>query len=131
MELRKILIIDDDPDYRELTKLRLERAGYCVDQAENGQKALEFLEQNEAPHLIILDIEMPDKNGLTTLIHLSAKKKAKAPELQKHVPVLIATGLQSDRVKGLIMGQPVDGYLKKPYDSDELIQKVRELIKSS
>ena len=125
---KEILLVDDDPDYSELTRTRLEASGYQVSCASSGQEALTLLEREYEPSLIIMDIEMPDKNGLTTLINMNIRSGAKEQDKRNKIPVLVATGLQSEKVREVMMTQNVSGYLKKPYGSEELIQAVKGLI---
>ena len=125
---KEILLVDDDPDYSELTKTRLEASGYQVSCASGGREALKLLEREYEPSLIIMDIEMPDKNGLTTLINIDVHHKVHEKDGKAKIPILVATGLQSEKVREVIMTQRVNGYLKKPYSSEELIQTVRGLI---
>ena len=125
---KEILLVDDDPDYSELTRTRLEASGYQVSCASSGQEALTLLEREYEPSLIIMDIEMPDKNGLTTLINMNIRNGIKEQDKKSKIPVLVATGLQSEKVREVMMTQNVSGYLKKPYGSEELIQAVKGLI---
>ncbi len=124
---KEILLVDDDTDYSDLTRTRLEASGYQVSCVSSGREALQLLEGEYQPSLIIMDIEMPDKNGLTTLININVHKGMGQKE-KSHIPVLVATGLQSEKVREVMMAQNVNGYLKKPYDSEELIQAVKSLI---
>ena len=126
--LKEILLVDDDPDYSELTRTRLEASGYHVSCASSGREALELLEREYQPNLIIMDIEMPDKNGLTTLININVRRGVKGQNEPPPIPVIVATGLQSEKVREVMMAQNVSGYLKKPYNSEELIQTVKGLI---
>ncbi|MBI4357716.1 MAG: response regulator [Candidatus Omnitrophica bacterium] len=125
---KTILIVDDDPDYSELTRMRLEASGYYVSCAGNGRDALAVLEKNCPPNLIIMDVDMPDRNGLTTLINIGVREGKGEKDRPSHIPVIVATGLQSEKVREVMMTQNVNGYLKKPYDSEELIQTVKQLI---
>ncbi|MBI3999389.1 MAG: response regulator [Candidatus Omnitrophica bacterium] len=126
--LKEILLVDDDPDYSELTRTRLEASGYRVASASNGREALELLEHEHHPNLIIMDVEMPDKNGLTTLINIGVRQKIQEKDGKIKIPVIVATGFQSEKVREVMMAQDISGYLKKPYSSEELIQAVRDLI---
>ena len=125
---KEILLVDDDPDYSDLTRTRLEASGYRVSCASSGREALELLEREYRPNLIIMDIEMPDKNGLTTLININVHHGIKGQNEKTHIPVIVATGLQSEKVREVMMAQKVSGYLKKPFNSEELIQAVKGLI---
>ncbi|MBI4368402.1 MAG: response regulator [Candidatus Omnitrophica bacterium] len=121
---KEILVVDDDPDYTELTRTRLTASGYLVSCAANGNEALKFLDARYRPDLIIMDIEMPDQNGLTTLIHLNIRSSRGAEK----IPIVVATGLQSERVRDIIESQKVAGYLRKPFGSEELVETVKKII---
>lgn len=123
-----ILLVDDDPDYLDLAKIRLETSGYQVSCVSDGTKALKLLETDYRPKLIILDIEMPHKNGLTTLINLNTKQSRDEKKGINRIPVIVATGLHSDAVRELMLSHQVTDYLKKPYSAEELISKVRTSI---
>lgn len=125
---KEILLVDDDPNYSEIMRIRLEADGYQVSCASNGREALELLDREPAPGLIIMDMDMPDKNGLTTLIHLGIRGRKKEHPERRDIPVIVATGLQSDQVRDIVMEQEVSGYLRKPYDYNELRQTVQRLI---
>ena len=121
-------MVDDDPDYRELTRLKLEAAGYQVSLAKDGREALTLLEKDYQPDLLILDVNMPDQNGLTTVININVRLEQQQGEKRRRIPIIVATGLQSEKVQEIFMSKQVDDYIKKPYGADELIQKVRRLI---
>ena len=124
----EILLVDDDPDYLDLAKIRLETSGYQVSCVSDGTQALKLLDTNYRPKLIILDIEMPNKNGLTTLINLNLKQTRDEKKGINRIPVIIATGLQSDVVRELMLSYQVADYLKKPYSAEELNSKVKASI---
>jgi response regulator RpfG family c-di-GMP phosphodiesterase len=71
---------------------------------------------------------MPNKNGLTTLINLNVRQSCDEEKGIKRIPVIIATGLQGDVIRDLMMSQRIAGYLKKPYSAEELISKVKASI---
>ena len=123
---KEILLVDDDVDYRELQKTRLESFGYQVTCAGSGQEALNLIEKDMDPSLIIMDLDMPEKNGLTTLINLTIRRKIK--KQAKKIPVVIATGMHSEQIHKTIHEQEVSGYLRKPYGCDELIKIVKGII---
>ncbi|OGW85872.1 MAG: hypothetical protein A3C35_00840 [Omnitrophica bacterium RIFCSPHIGHO2_02_FULL_46_11] len=133
---KKILLVDDDLDYIELTRTRLEALGYCISSASNGHEALEILESDrQPPDLVILDIEMPNQNGLTTLINLNTKgiMRRAGEEVGGAVgtltiPVIVVTGLQSEHIRDMVLKHQVSGYVRKPYNAEELIRIVKELI---
>lgn len=128
---KEILLVDDDRDYSELTRTRLESAGYQVSCVSDGREALERLERPDQPHLIIMDLDMPDKNGLTTLINMGVHQARKEKEGIPRIPVVVATGIHSEKVREMVTACNVSAYLKKPYEAQELIQVVKRLIGES
>lgn len=118
----KILVIDDDVAINELIKVNLELAGYKVIQANDGIKGFALAKQ-EAPSLVILDVMMPDVDGFTVA------KRIRQNEETKDTPILMLTALSqiNDKVKGFNIG--VDDYLVKPFELEELLVRVRALLK--
>jgi CheY-like chemotaxis protein len=130
---KEILLVDDDPDYLNLTQKRLEASGYRVTCAQNGGEALKLLEEADRPDLIIMDVDMPERNGLATLIQLNIKRMRRRlsktdPRVRSKVPVIVATGLQGEKIRDILMTQEVNDFIQKPYNSQELIEKIRTLI---
>jgi CheY-like chemotaxis protein/DNA-binding CsgD family transcriptional regulator len=118
-----ILIVDDEPDIRLLTKLNLERDGHRIVTASNGTEALAAV-QEALPDLILLDVMMPEIDGWAVLDQL----KAHLGKPISDIPVILLTALGSplDRVKGGIEGAV--RYLTKPIDLDELRQAVLDAL---
>ena len=118
----KILVVDDDVAINELIKVNLELAGYKVIQANDGIKGFALAKQ-EAPSLVILDVMMPDVDGFTVA------KRIRQNEETKDTPILMLTALSqiNDKVKGFNNG--VDDYLVKPFELEELLVRVRALLK--
>jgi two-component system, OmpR family, KDP operon response regulator KdpE len=116
---RRILIVDDEPGLRELVRINLEHEGFAVLQAENGVQGLEMIQQ-EHPDLVILDVMMPEMDGWDVCRRLREFSQ---------VPVLMLTArVQSqDIVTGLESG--ADDYLLKPFNMDELMARVRALLR--
>jgi two-component system, OmpR family, KDP operon response regulator KdpE len=119
MDQRKILIVDDEPGLRDLVRINLEHEGFGVVQAENGVLGLDAVRE-EHPDLVILDVMMPEMDGWET-----CKKLREFSQ----VPVLMLTArVQSqDIVTGLNSG--ADDYLLKPFNMDELMARVRALLR--
>lgn len=118
----KILVVDDDVAINELIKVNLELAGYKVIQANDGIKGFALAKQ-EAPSLVILDVMMPDVDGFTVA------KRIRQNEETKDTPILMLTALSqiNDKVMGFNIG--VDDYLVKPFELEELLVRVRALLK--
>ncbi len=111
-----ILVADDDADIRLLVTMRLERAGYRVVSAQNGEEALQLAAEHD-PDLLVLDVSMPVLNGHDLCIALTADNPAPPP-----VIFLSGRTMPQDRVLGLEAGA-VD-YMTKPFDAKELVARV-------
>ena len=122
--MAKILVIDDDVAINELIKINLELQGYQVLQAYNGIEGFALAKQ-EAPSLIVLDVMMPEVDGFTV-----AQRIRQAEEISD-TPIIMLTALSelNNKVNGFNIG--VDDYLTKPFEIDELIVRVRALLKRS
>ncbi len=116
----KILIIDDDPKIRAMLKRSLTYAGYTVVMAEDGMAGWDSVIKNK-PQLIILDIMLPEIDGFE-VCHLLRKEEIAIPIL-----MLTAKDEIRDRVKGLDCG--ADDYLVKPFALEELLARVRALLR--
>lgn len=116
---KKILVVDDDPHIREVLRFALEKAGMTVREAENGRVALEVVNGFQ-PDLIILDIIMPEMDGLEF-----CKNLRKTTEL----PILFLSSRDDeiDRVIGLEIGG--DDYVTKPFSPRELVARVNVILK--
>ncbi|HUX83922.1 MAG TPA: response regulator, partial [Chitinophagaceae bacterium] len=114
----RILIVDDDDSIRSLLKQELEEAGYSVQQAENGKKALESVRQLK-PDLIVLDVMMPEMNGFDLAAILKNDPKT------MDIPILILSIVQ-DKARGFRIG--VDRYLTKPFNTSELFSEISDLL---
>ncbi|MFZ5970519.1 MAG: response regulator [Bacteroidota bacterium] len=122
--MKKILLIEDNPDVRENTTEILELANYAVVTAENGKLGVELAKQ-ENPDLIICDIMMPELDGYGVLHILS-----KSPETAR-IPFIFLTAKteRTDIRKGMNLG--ADDYLLKPFDDTELLNAIETRLKKS
>ena len=118
----RILIAEDEKDLNDLLKKRLENQKYTVDACRDGQEALDYLAVTEYD-AIVLDIMMPKVNGLQVLQQIRRQKKS--------TPVLLLTAKDSieDRVTGLDLG--ADDYLVKPFAFEELLARIRVMLRRS
>lgn len=117
----KILVVDDDVDTLRLVGLMLQRQGYQIVAANNGQQALS-LAQNEKPDLIILDVMMPDMDGYEVTRQLRANPST------NNIPIIMFTAKSQvdDKVTGFESG--VDDYLTKPTQPRELFAHVKAIL---
>jgi len=117
-----ILVVDDEPAVREALESSLRFEGYKVSLADEGVAALTAIASDE-PDLVLLDVLMPRMDGLTACRRLRARGDT--------LPVLMLTARDAvgDRVTGLDAG--ADDYLVKPFDLDELLARVRALLRRS
>lgn len=109
------MIVEDEAGIRELTQMYLSKRGYTVVTAENGRQALELLDEAD-PHLILLDIEMPEKNGFEVCREIRKKKR---------IPIIFLSVRRStlDKVKCFELGG--DDYVTKPFDFTELEARIQ------
>ena len=116
----RILVIEDEIGIANLVKQGLGDAGYLVDIARNGRTGLE-LAREQSYHIIILDIMLPERDGWSVCEELRARRN--------RVPILMLTAKDTvpDRVRGLDLG--ADDYLPKPFDFQELLARVRSLLR--
>src|SRR6266699_5744790 len=114
-----ILAADDDPQLLRLMTRNLQLEGYDVLAASDGQQALELVESN-APDLVLLDVMMPKMDGFTVCYRVREFSA---------VPIIIVTarGQDQDKVRGLDLG--ADDYLTKPFSVDELLARVRAVLR--
>lgn len=119
---KKILVIDDEEDMLKLLKMRFEQEDFKVIVAGDGDVGIAMAEQ-EVPDVIILDIMMPKMDGYTCL-----KQIRGFPKLN-NVPVLLLSGKEEEKVRDLFAFQKISGYVEKPFELDDLVAKVREILK--
>ena len=118
---KKILIIDDQDDFCETLGSILTGQGYRVKKALNGREALEKL-AGFLPDLIILDMVMPEMNGLEVCIKI--KKKSSL----KDIPVLMMTGFDSEDRKADSFIAGADDYITKPFKPEQFLGRVSDLL---
>lgn len=118
---KKILIVDDEVDLVEMVSFRLEAAGYKVKQAYNGKHCLEVL-KTFSPDLILLDIMMPEMDGVhaAKLIHANPKFK--------NTPIIAFTAMAGEGLEKDLKAMQVVASVRKPFNPDELIAKVGEFV---
>jgi diguanylate cyclase (GGDEF)-like protein len=119
---QKILVVDDDTDILDILRIILTEENFEVIQASNGQQALELVKE-KSPNLIILDYKMPKVSGIEVC------KQLRKDILLQHLPIIMLTGKgeTKDKVEGLSVG--VDDYIVKPFEPQELIARVKMILR--
>ncbi len=122
MAKARIIVIDDDPDIRDVLMLTLSEEGYDVAEAENGQQGLELI-KSRGFNLVIVDYKMPVMDGPT--LCATVKKDI----LLAHVPIIMLTGKGdvTDKVSGINAG--ADDYMVKPFEPTELLARIKMVLR--
>ena len=118
----RVLVVEDDPDIAELVSRYLEKAGFVADTIASGREALQAA-QASPPDAIVLDLMLPQVDGLEICRTLRANEKTSS------IPIIIVTarGEESERIVGLEIG--ADDYMAKPFSPNELVARVRALLR--
>lgn len=119
VESAKLLVVDDDPEIRELAQAYLSQQGFVVDCVDSGESMEAYLKENSAD-LIILDLMLPGEQGLDVARRLKS---------ESDIPIIIvsAQGDDIDRIVGLEVG--ADDYVPKPFNPRELLARVRAVLR--
>jgi phosphate regulon transcriptional regulator PhoB len=119
---REVLVVEDEPDIRRLVVLHLERDGFRCRTATTGPEALREV-QKAAPDLVVLDLMLPDLDGLEVCRQLRGDRRTAA------VPIIMLTAKSDevDRIVGLEVG--ADDYVAKPFSPKELVARVRAVLR--
>ena len=121
MSVNKVMIVDDDANIVELIRLYFEKEGFTTVTANNGKKALELF-KSEAPSIVILDIMMPEMDGWQVCREI--RRISNIP-----IIMLTAKGETFDKVLGLELG--ADDYMVKPFETKELVARVKAVLRRS
>lgn len=116
----RLLVVEDQPKMQSFLKRGLNEAGYAVDVTESGQTAEVLAGENEYD-LVLLDVMLPDQNGIDTARHLRRDGYTG--------PILMLTALSTTKDKVIGLDAGADDYLTKPYSFDELLARVRALLR--
>ena len=117
----KILIVDDDKNIIETLKTRLETNGYRIITASNGLDGLDKA-RDEKPDLIILNVMMPQLDGIMTTLRLKGVAETKT------TPIIIMTGIKERDNMILARHVGASDYITKPFESSELLKKIDKLL---
>jgi len=125
-EKKRILVVDDEPDFCSIVQGQLEKEGYDVDLAYNGVEGLEKVRSNP-PDAIVLDVMMPEKDGYEVC------KELKADEATAGIPVVLLTAVASHVTSTRYshrdgMSTEADDYIAKPASAEEICESIRGLL---
>ena len=128
MKRKRILLIDDNQDLSELVRIRLENAGFEVECCMNGQQALASV-SGELPDVIVLDMEMPGKNGYTTLLEFKKKFDTSGHGRSGvNIPVIVITGLAGSTIKDMVLSAGIYDFVEKPFSVSLLVEKINKAL---
>jgi two-component system, OmpR family, alkaline phosphatase synthesis response regulator PhoP len=118
----RILIVEDDPDIAELVARYLDKAGFSTERAASGREALQMIAA-KPPDLLLLDLMLPHVDGLEVC------RLVRASDATATIPIIMLTARadESERIVGLELG--ADDYLAKPFSPNELVARVRALLR--
>lgn len=116
-----ILIVDDDDLNREVMEAFLSLEGYSVFMTGSGRKALEMTKLKQ-PDLIILDVRLPDLNGIEVC------KLLKSDPQTQHIPVMMITGLSDRQTRQEAEDAKVDVFFPRPFEGDDFIKEVKRIL---
>ena len=118
---KKILIADDEAEIIFLLKRRLIKSGYEVLDADNGAKAV-MIAERDRPDLIILDVMMPEMNGVQICRRLKSNPAYQA------IKIILLTARDQQKDKDIGKEAGADDYVTKPFEPDDLIKKVKDFV---
>jgi two-component system, OmpR family, KDP operon response regulator KdpE len=118
-ETLTVLVVEDDEDTAEVVCTLLEDAGYGADAVERGDEALNAISSRN-PDLVLLDIKLPDMNGLDVLRQVRS---------HSFLPMIVLSGFGTDRDRVTALESGADDYMAKPFSPEELIARVRALLR--
>src|SRR5437763_8786188 len=120
----RVLIVEDEPDIRDLLAFHLEREGYQVARSRAGAEALRHV-QTSLPDLVLLDLMLPEVDGLEVCRRLRQDPRTAALP----IVMLTAKGEEVDRILGLELG--ADDYIVKPFSPREVVARIRAVLRRS
>lgn len=120
---KRILVAEDDPEELEFVEVILQNAGFDVITADDGLKTLELAhDELQRPDLILLDLNMPKIDGYKVCRRLKHSSK------YRDIPIIMLTGRTQASDKLLGFASEADDYLTKPFNADDLLSRIRELL---
>lgn len=121
---KKILVVEDDPGFRNLLRVQLSLAGYALEEAADGVEGGNALRENP-PDLILSDVHMPLRSGLELLA------LAKADEKTASIPVILLSGQSDEETVAMAMKLGAADFLKKPVNAVKLLESIRASLEAA
>jgi CheY-like chemotaxis protein len=121
--MKKILIVDDNADFREIVRRNLGLKGYEVLEAEDAKEGI-ALASGRKPDLILMDIRLPSKKR-----GIGAAKLIRKDDRTRDIPIIFVTGYLEGEEAGEVKSIPLCGYLTKPFETSALIAKIEEYLR--
>ena len=126
MSQKRILVVDDEPDFATIVQGNLEKQGFKVEVAYNGEEGLEKVRSNP-PDAIVLDVMMPEKDGYAVC------KELKSSEQFRDIPIILLTAVGSHVTSTRYthydgMSTEADDYISKPASAEEITQSLKRLL---
>jgi len=118
---KKVLVVEDEPDILRVVSYRLEKSGYEVITAVNGDEALEMAKK-ENPDLIFLDLRLPVTDGYEVC------RELKSDEIFRSIPIILLTASSNRAISEEARDLKADDWLVKPFDPEDLLEKVDKFI---
>ena len=119
--MKRILYVEDEQEQVELMRERLKMEGYELISAKDGAEGL-AMAQKEKPDLVLLDLFLPKIKGFEVCKHLKEREET------RHMPVIIITASGVEHIDDQCRNVGADDYIKKPYESKELITKIKMML---
>src|SRR3989338_1107028 len=120
--MKQILVVDDERDIVELLRAKLAASGYKTLAAYEGIRAIEVAHKQK-PDLILLDLRMPAGTGQTVLQTLRSRQET------KDIPVIVLTASTEPNLKERVLAAGAQDFMEKPYDDDDLLRRIRSVLK--
>ena len=123
---KRVLVVDDEPDFAAIVQGNLEKEGFLVEVAYNGEEGLEKVRSNP-PDAIVLDVMMPEKDGYVVC------KELKSDEQYRDIPIILLTAVASHVTSTRYthydgMSTEADDYISKPASAEEITQSLKRLL---
>lgn len=121
MDKKRVLVVDDDADLLKMLKLRIEAEGYEFMSAQDGGEMLKVMKLKK-PDVVLLDIMLPKIDGY------SALREIRKEDEFKDTPVIVLTAKEKKKVGGLFALEKIANFIEKPFETSDLLQKIRSAL---